>query len=156
MSAATLDGSEIVDAPEPKRRGRPPNFPVDAAEPSSEVDLPESVPLDTERPKKRRGRPPKSERNLDGVKQLLFTTHMVLSRIASCPELAIDDAEASMFATSLATLADHYKIRLEGKSGAVVGFIYTLGIIYGPRAIAISIRLRNERKKPNDEPDQTA
>lgn len=146
----TLDGSEIVNEPEPKKRGRPPKLSVVDEMPDAMGDLPEPVALETERPRKRRGRPPKAERNLDGIKQLLLTTHMVLSRIASCPELAIDDGEANMFANSLATLADHYKIKLDGKSGALVGFIYTLGIIYGPRAVAISIRVRNERNSSND------
>lgn len=118
-------------------------------------DLPPAQELSTS-PKKRRGRPPKSEQNLDGLKQMLFATHMILSRIASCPELAIDDAESLMLAGSLAKLADHYKIKLDGKGGALVGFLYTCGMIYGPRGVAIAIRVRNNRTNVDGGPNQAS
>lgn len=151
MSEA-LQGAEVVDIP--KRRGRPPKSAapegvIVEGDSTAPGDLPEAVALDT-RPKGRRGRPPKSERNLDGIKQLLLSTHIALASIARCPELALEESEASLFANSLSTLADHYKIKLDGKSGAMIGFLYTLGIIYGPRAIAISVRVRNERHGGNN------
>lgn len=107
-------------------------------------------------PKKRRGRPPKQEQNLDGLKQMLFATHLILSRIAASPELALDDAESMMLAGSLAKLADHYKIKLDGKGGALIGFLYTCGMIYGPRAVAIAIRVRNNRTEANDGENQAS
>jgi hypothetical protein len=97
-------------------------------------------------PRARRGRPKKADSDLEGVKQMLLVSHMMLATVSKCQELQIDEQEATMFATSLARLAEHYKIKISGKSGALISFIYTLGIIYGPRAVAISVRIRRERE----------
>ena len=98
----------------------------------------------------KRGRKPKSERNLQGVEQVLLAMHMMLATATGYPEFILDKQESHILAEAIANLGEHYKIKLDGKTGAVMGMVYALGVVYGPRAIAIGIRVRNERKVSND------
>lgn len=109
----------------------------------------EAVDLGTERPDgttgARRGRP-KTSRNLKGIEQLLLATHLMIATATGCHELMLDEKEGTMLAEALANLSDQYKIKLDGKSGALIGLLYAVGAIYGPRAVTIGIRIRSERK----------
>ncbi len=95
---------------------------------------------------KTRGRPKKQDRNLQGIEQLLLATHLMVASATGYSELILSPADGHMLADAFATLADNYKIKLDGKTGAVMGLIYAVGAIYGPRAVSIAIRVRNERR----------
>lgn len=111
--------------------------------------IPGGEPLKTTRS---RGANKKTERNLKGIEQMLVAIHFMVATATGVQELAIDKEESQMLAEALATLADHYKIKLDGKTGALMGFVYALSTVYGPRAVAIGVRLRSERKNVNTNP----
>lgn len=102
---------------------------------------------------KKRGRKPgstnKTSRDLTGITQLLLTTHIALASLTKYEELALSPDEAGMLASSLAGIAEHYKIRIDGKAGAIMTAIYTVGVIYGPRAFSIGMKIKNSK---TDEP----
>lgn len=102
-----------------------------------------------EPPKKGRGRPKKETRSLEGVEKLLVSIHFMLATTTGLEDLSIDQSEAHILADALATLADHYKIKLDGKTGALMGFVYAIGAVYGPRAVTIGIKLRSKGNKSN-------
>lgn len=110
--------------------------------------IPVGEPLAT---KRGRGPSKKTERNLKGIEQMLVAIHFMVATATGVSEIVIDKEESNTLAEALATLADHYKIKLDGKTGALMGFVYALGTVYGPRAVAIGVRLRSERK--NDRPN---
>jgi hypothetical protein len=99
---------------------------------------------------KRGGRPKKSDRNLQGVEQLLSSIHLMLALATGFDDLKLDQTEAHLLAEATANLADHYKIKLDGKSGAIMGMIYAAGAVYGPRAVSIGIKLRNRNRTPGN------
>lgn len=106
--------------------------------------------LSDSEPRAKRGRPPGStrKRDLAGVEAVLVGVHAMLAASLHAPELTIDAAESHAVAEAVANVAEQYKIRLDGKAGAVAGLVYALGLVYGPRAVAIYIRMRNEKSPP--------
>lgn len=98
----------------------------------------------------KRGRKPKADRNLQGVEQVLLATHMMLATVTGHPELILDKQEGHILAEALANLGDHYKIKLDGKTGAIMGLVYAIGIVYGPRAVVIGAKIRSDRKASHD------
>ena len=102
-------------------------------------------------PVNKRGRKPgsaskRSERSLEQIRNLLIQTHFMIAGLTGFQEMMIDEKESALLADALAGVSDYYKIKLDGKSGAVMGLIYAIGIVYGPRAITIGIKLRNQKK----------
>jgi len=96
--------------------------------------------------KPKRGRPRKADRNLQGMEQMLLAMHMMIATATGASEMMLSPPEGHMLAEALATLSDHYKIKLDGKAGAVLGLIYAAGAVYGPRAVAIAIRVRKQKR----------
>ena len=99
-------------------------------------------------PRKRgrpKGVPNRKSRDLRAVEAMLVSIHAMIAASTQMPEIAIDASESHIVAEAVANVADQYKIKLDGKTGAIAVLIYSLGIVYGPRAVAIAIRMRNER-----------
>lgn len=94
----------------------------------------------------------KRDRNLQGMEQMLLAMHMMVATATGFPEMAIDAQESHILADALANLADHYKISIAGKPGAVLGLIYAAGTVYGPRAVAVFMKLRKEAKTDDGNP----
>ena len=153
---AGLSGSEIptgpaADQPAPRRgRGRPrlsdaeratraARPPIDAGPAGDGVTFPIG---------ERRGS--KRDRNLQGMENLLLAIHVMVAAATGYEDLILSPTEGHALADALANLADHYKIQLDGKAGAVVGLVYTASAIYGPRAVSIVMKARARV------PDQTA
>ena len=105
------------------------------------ADMPE------EQPKRKAGRPrsntpPAGNRakSLESIERLLLAVHVGIANISHMPELEIGESEAKQLATSLDAVAAQYKIKLDGKHGAVAGLISTLVMVYGPRVAFIVLR----------------
>lgn len=98
------------------------------------------------------GVPPKPKakprKNLEAIERSIVLAHAVLAAKLTAPELMMGDDEAHMLAESFAALAEHYKIRLDGKQGAWAGVVYSVSIIYGPRAFAYFMRQKTEAAPP--------
>jgi hypothetical protein len=97
----------------------------------------------------KRGRKPKSERSLKGLEQLLTSIHWMVSLATGLEDLAITDVEAHTLAEAGAELASYYKIKMDGKNGALLGMMMAIGAVYGPRAVTIGIKLRGQKGKSN-------
>ena len=61
-----------------------------------------------------------------------------------------DEEEAGMLAESGAALLDYYKIKIDGKRGAMLALLWAVTLVYGPRIVTIVIAARN---KPEAAPD---
>ena len=106
-----------------------------------------------EAPKRKAGRPrsntpPAGNRakSLESIERLLLAVHVGIANISHMPELEIGESEAKQLATSLDAVAAQYKIKLDGKHGAVAGLISTLVMVYGPRVAIIVMRQKAEAK----------
>lgn len=61
------------------------------------------------------------------------------------PELELNEDEAKKFAGSLARVSSLYDDRINPKLVAWIDLVCVTGAIYGPRAIAISARMKQEQ-----------
>lgn len=107
--------------------------------------------------KPKRGRPKgsmnKSSPNTKGLEMLLIAVHSGIGKLVSYlsdePEigdvLTIDGDEAKILAVALAECGERYKIRISEKYAALILLCNALGVVYGPRAIAIGFMVRNKR-----------
>lgn len=91
------------------------------------------------------------KKNIQPIKNLLVSVHMRLAMLAGMPELAIDDDEATLLAQSGADLMDFYKIKIDGKRGAMIAFIYAVSIVYGPRVFAFVLAQRLKAAAPKND-----
>lgn len=112
-----------------------------------------------EAPKRKPGRPrsntpPAGNRakSLESIERLLVAVHVGIANISHMPELEIGESEAKQLATSLDAVAAQYKIKLDGKHGAVAGLISTLVMVYGPRVAVIVMRQKAEAKNASAAP----
>lgn len=69
----------------------------------------------------------------------------MLAQLTSCPELVVSEPEIKSMCVAAEKVASHYDIRTTQKTLDWCALFYALASVYGTRAIAISIRLRNER-----------
>lgn len=102
-------------------------------------------------PRKRgrpKGIPNRKSRDLQAVEAMFVSIHAILATSAKMPEAAIGPDESHMIIEAFANVMDQYKIKLDGKTGAAAVLIYSLGLVYGPRAVAVVIRKRNESRQP--------
>lgn len=108
-------------------------------------------------PKKPRGRPAGSAsgsssargKSLESIEALLVGIHGGVAGLLNMPELAIDEKESATLAKALDAVASQYKIRLDGKQGAVAGLIGALVTVYGPRVVLIVMRKKMEGAAAN-------
>ena len=77
---------------------------------------------------RKRGDAPK--KNVEHIRKVLVSVHARVAIALAQPDLAIDDEEGQMLAESGAALLDYYKIKIDGKRGATVAFIYALTLVY--------------------------
>lgn len=110
---------------QPRRRGRPPGS----------VNRPRGEGFGTE--KSTTPRVSLTDSALGNIEAMLFSTHLMLSKIASVPELELDQTESKRMADAIREVAKHYPIPVSDKSLALVNLCTTMGGIYAPRAVAI-------------------
>jgi hypothetical protein len=84
------------------------------------------------------------KKNVEHIKKVLVSVHAKVALAIGEPDLAIDDEEGQMLAESGAALLEYYKIKIDGKRGAIVAFIYALTLVYGPRLFSIAMAKRQQ------------
>lgn len=133
---------EIENKP---RRGRPPGSKNKVVE-SRETPEPININAANE---KRRGRPPGSgtRKTVDKsalAKQLLFA-HAVAAQITKIPDIAIDSGEADILSGAITNLMIEYDIALSGKTAAMMGMLGAVAIVYGPRVVLITDKIKRAK-----------
>lgn len=93
---------------------------------------PETLTGDTSRTKPGR---PRTMRNVEHFKKVLLSSHEKAALLMGVEELALDDDEATMLAESITELLSYYKIKTDGKSGAVLMLGYAIMMVYGSRLL---------------------
>lgn len=131
----------------------------------------EEIP-ETEPPKKRRGRPRKTEsqneteippddkpkrkyakrkkfdeEDKSNLARQLVGIHQMIAITGGLPEMIISDTEAIMMANALTSVASEYNLSLSGKTGAMIQLLGTAAFIYVPRMSAINRRKRTAEPK---------
>jgi hypothetical protein len=131
----------------------------------------EEIP-ETEPPKKRRGRPKKTDAQSEtdipvddkpkrkyakrkkfddedksNLARQLVGIHQMIAITGGLPEMIISDTEAIMMANALTSVATEYNLSLSGKTGAMIQLLGTAAFIYVPRMSAINRRKRTTEPK---------
>lgn len=111
-------------------------------------------------PKRKRGRPRGSKNrisekaalsvNTDAITAILLSGHAMLAGITKTPELVLDEREASAISDSAAKVASFYDVTADPKIVAWANLAMILGMVYGTRFVAVSMRKKNERKTRTD------
>lgn len=127
------------------RRGRPPGSKNKMTE---SRESPEPVKIDAAN-EKRRGRPPgtSTRKSVDKsalAKQLLFG-HAVAAQLTKIPDIAIDSGEADILAGAISNLMTEYDIALSGKTAALLGMLGAAAIVYGPRIIMATDKIKRAK-----------
>lgn len=86
--------------------------------------------------------------NINGVEKILFSIHAVMAGVTATPELMLDESESKKLAKAIEGVTDQYKLTLDPKIAAYIDLATTLGMIYGPRGVAIYVRKKMEKAKP--------
>jgi hypothetical protein len=71
----------------------------------------------------------------------------MVATFASVPELLLTEAESTQIAKASVQLADTYDFGIDPRAMAWSNMILVLGSVYGPRALGIYLRLKNEREQ---------
>ena len=137
---------EGVALPQPKIDGRTKEG--RAARRAAIADETEATTLFGDAERRGPGRPRKSAgKNVDSIKKVLISVHLKAAIATGVPEVAIDEDEATQLAESGAALLEYYKIRIDGKRGAMLAFLYALTLVYGPRIFAYIVSMRQQSKE---------
>lgn len=86
----------------------------------------------------------------DAVTAILFSIHTMLAAATKTPELALDEKEARGIAEAATKVAAFYDVAASAKTIAWANLVSALGVVYGPRVIAIGMRRKHERAKRSD------
>lgn len=126
---------------EPKRRGRPPgskNKPQDG-------NVTNEIPVGGEAPK--RGRPRKERVELDrgAVARQLLGSHMMIANMLGLPELMLTEKEADQEAEAICDFAREYDFEPDPKLMASINLIATMGFIYVPKVIKVTVRIKKAK-----------
>lgn len=95
-----------------------------------------------EGPRKRSGA---RKADAESLGKQIMGIHQMLSLVTGFPELAITDGEGKMLAEACISVADEYGLAITGKAGAAIQLFAACSLVYGPRAIAINTRIREQR-----------
>lgn len=123
--------------------------------------------VETDPPKKRRGRPKKDatlnetpaegddkpkrkyakrkkfdDESKSALARQIAGIHQMLAIMGGLPEMVLSDNECIMLADSVGTVAMEYNLSLSGKTGAMIQLLGTAAFIYLPRFSAINRRKR--------------
>lgn len=108
---------------------------------------------------KRRGRKPGSTNkskagasalDINGVEQILLSSHAMLAAMMGAPELLLDAKEANAVAVALNNVARHYDLSATQKTLDWINLAMILGGTYGMRAVMIYNRQRKRGPSPQE------
>lgn len=134
-----LENAENV-APEvepPKRRGRPPLN-------KDKVNAREKIEAGTSATSPK---PTKRKTTIGGeaialMGKQLVGLHLMAYQLTGLPECQITDGEGAALAQGIALVANEYDLSLDGKTGAALQLILTLGMVYGPRVLSVNAKMK--------------
>ena len=113
----------------------------------------DSGPAGNSEPRKRgrpagKGKKAASPINISGIELLLYTTHNLLAAKTSVPELELDKAEATLLATAIADVAQHYNwlSKVSAEQVAWANLAQTVAAVYAPRYMTYRMRKSMEKK----------
>ena len=138
----------------------------------------ESVVVENVEPLKKKGRPSKSETDLNekiidlktpaatkparqkkkiaSAEELATSAknlqglHLMLSMMTGLPEAQLTNSESVALAGALEKVSQEYGLALDGKTGAFLQLAGTAAIIYVPRALAVRARLAKQKEENKD------
>jgi len=87
------------------------------------------------------------------IKDILLNIHMMLSVWTGLPEMALEEAEAKRLETAIKKVSRHYPVNISQKHVDLSYLVYTIGTIYGTRAVAIYAAKRKSGSTPPVNPD---
>lgn len=111
-------------------------------------DLPADAPRKRGRPKgstNRESAAPRRVKNLDSIVAMLVSVHGLAAAKTGRDWIAIDADEARMLAQAASDVLDQYKIKVDGKTGALLMLCYAATVVYAPRVV---IALNERRGAP--------
>lgn len=85
---------------------------------------------------------------LGGFEGLIIAIHSGIASVSKLPELELDEEEARKVAVACDELARFYDVAPSAEVKLWLNFAGTMGAVYAPRIIAISIRRKRERSAP--------
>src|SRR5574337_515739 len=88
----------------------------------------------------------KGQDDIKGLEKILFSLHL-RAATALEPEMAIDEQEAGMLAGAVKSVQDFYDVSASAEVILWVNVAGILGAVYGPRALAIMSRRKNNKKE---------
>lgn len=97
------------------------------------------------------GRTKTAAKSTDGLERLLYSVHM-MAAAKFAPELAIDKPEAQMLARAITDVQEHYGFDVGPEATLWINLVTALGTVYGPRAVAITMRRRKQKKESGPQP----
>lgn len=91
--------------------------------------------------------------SVSGVEKLLFSIHAMGASFLKTPELMIDQSEAALLAGAVVEVSKHYEILggVSDKAVAWVNLAQCVGMIYGPRVVALKMRKAGDRQESGQE-----
>lgn len=96
---------------------------------------------------------PKASISVDGLEGILLSIHGMLASIAKTPELEIQPSEAEKLAKAISAVQDQYPItKIDAKAVVWINLFSAMGMIYGPRMVAIKMRKAFNNATPVNEP----
>jgi hypothetical protein len=134
-------------APQKRGRGRPPKH--QAAAPVSPVDAPAATKPGPGRPK---GASKKPKVNFDGealasLAKQVQGLHQLMALATGIPELMLQEGEAIMLGGAIAQVCEEYDLSLSGKTGALLQLAAAGAMIYAPRFMAVTQRIKRQREQ---------
>lgn len=95
---------------------------------------------------KQAGATPRIALSVNSIEFALTGIHALLAAGMAAPELALQPAEATIVAQNIVAVARHYDLQASAKATDWGNLIVSLGVVYGPRVVALAVRKGNEAK----------
>lgn len=125
-----------VAGAEPRKRGRPPG----SGNKSKLGETP--VAGDAPRASKKK---PQVEYDREAVAKQLKGTHYLIAMAFSMPELILSDEQSLELAEVMIGFAREYDFEPDSKIMAALNLLAVAGFIYGPKVVAIAVRLKKQK-----------
>lgn len=123
-----------------KRRGRPPKNPQMIAEGVAD----DAAGVSSKPTKTRSKKADYTAADIAVMGKQLVGIHIMLAQVTGIPEMQIANDEGVMLATSFVNIANQYDLAIDGKTGAAIQLFATAAMIYGPRALHVRARMKQQ------------
>lgn len=89
----------------------------------------------------------------NSIEFALTGIHALLAAGLSAPELVLQEAEAKVIAENVVAVARHYDLQASAKATDWGNLVVSLGVVYGGRVVAITVRKTAEIKSKRNSPE---